>query len=133
VYAVCRILSSLAVIWFSFSRPNLKQLSEPCPNFKLLWQLMHEVVKKGGTIISKATDNTGRIYNSWKELKNRFLQKKNVSIFEIIQFDTNAALRIYKKALFAVSNIPADTLDLVATQRVHLGAEYERLKLNTAL
>jgi len=73
---------------------------------------MHEVVKKGGTIISKATDNTGRIYNSWKELKNRFLQKKNVSIFEIIQFDTNAALRIYKKALFAVSNIPADTLDL---------------------
>lgn len=108
--------------------PLFKQLIEECSEFKE--QLMHEVVKKGGEILSKATDNTGRIYSSWKELKNWFLQKKNLSILEMIQFDTDAALRIYRKALFAVSNIPADTLDLIATQRVHLRVECERLKLN---
>lgn len=108
--------------------PLFKQLIKECFEFKE--QLMREIVKKDGNIISKVTGNTGRIYNSWKELKNWFLQKKDLSILEMIQFDSNAALRIYKKALFAVSNIPADTFDLIATQRVHLREGCERLKLN---
>src|SRR5690242_11337780 len=70
-----------------------KQLIEECSGFKE--QLMREVIKKGGDLINKATDNTGRIYNYWKELKNWFLQKKDLSILEMIQFDTDAALRVY--------------------------------------
>jgi hypothetical protein len=89
---------------------------------------MREVVKKGGAALSKATGNTGRIYNSWKELKNLLLLKKDLSILEMVQFDTKVALKICKEALFEVTNIPADTLDLIATQKAQLRAGCEKIE-----
>jgi hypothetical protein len=60
------------------------------------------------------------IYDSWKGLKNWLQQKKDLTVLEVVQSDIKAALKAYKEALFAVANIPADTLDLIATQKAHL-------------
>lgn len=98
--------------------PLFRRLIKESGEFKD--QLFHEVQKKGGAAINKVTGNTGGIYNSWNEFKAWLLQKKDLSILEIIQFDIKAALKVYKEALFAVANIPADTLDLIATQKAHL-------------
>jgi hypothetical protein len=110
----------------SHAVPLLKCLIKESQEYKE--QLIHEVVKKGGEALSKASVTTGRIYHSWKELKNWLLLKKDLSILEIIQFDTKAALKVYKEALFAVANIPADTLDLIATQKAHLREGCERIE-----
>ena len=120
---------------------DLENHSQLAPLFKCLIkesqefkeQLMLEVVKKGGAALSKATDNTGRIYNSWKELKNWLLLKKDLSVLEMVQFDAKAALKVYKEALFAVANIPADTLDLIATQKAHLRADCEKIETELML
>jgi uncharacterized protein (TIGR02284 family) len=96
-------------------------------------QLVLEIKKKGGPVITKVSSNYGKIYNSWKELKNWLLQKKDLSILEIIQFNTKATLKVYKEALFVVADIPADTLDLIATQKAHLRANCERIETELML
>jgi len=83
-------------------------------------QLTAAVAKKGGIVIKKINGNTGRIYNYWTELKSWLSQKKGLSVLEIVQFDTKATLKVYQDALFAIPNIPADTLDLIATQKACL-------------
>jgi uncharacterized protein (TIGR02284 family) len=98
--------------------PLFKRLIKESGEFKE--QLLHEVQRKGGAAIINVVSNSGKIYDSWKELKNWLLQKKDLSILERVQFDTKAALKVYKEALFVVANIPADTLDLIATQKARL-------------
>lgn len=111
-------------------KKRIKQLgkdSELVPLFKRLIsescefkeQLVKEVQKKGGQVINIA-GNSGRIYNSWKEFKNWLSQKKDLSILEMVQYNTRAALKVYKEAVFMIANIPADALDLIATQKAHL-------------
>lgn len=51
----------------------------------------------------------------------------------MVQFDTKAALKVYKEALFAVANIPADTLDLIATQKAHLREGCEKIETELKL
>lgn len=111
--------------------PLFKRLIKESNEFKE--QLIHEVQMKGGEAINKLAVNTGRIYNSWKELKNWLLQKKDLSILEIVQYDTKAALKVYKEALFAVTNIPADTLDLIAIQKAHLREGCEKIEAELML
>ena len=91
-------------------------------------QLVKEVNKKGGAAITILSSNSGRIYNSWKDLKNWLGQKKDLSILEVVQFETKAALKVYKEALFVVANIPADSLDLIATQKAHLREGCEKIE-----
>lgn len=111
-------------------KKRIKQLgkdSELVPLFKRLIsescefkeQLVKEVQKKGGQVINIA-GNSGRIYNSWKEFKSWLSQKKDLSILEMVQYNTRAALKVYKEAVFMIANIPADALDLIATQKAHL-------------
>lgn len=107
--------------------PLLKRLIKESYEFKQ--QLVGEVQKKGGEAIKKAAVNTGRIYNSWKELKNCLMQKKGLSTLEIVQYDTKAALKLYKEAVFMVANIPADSLDLIATQKAHLKKDCEKIEI----
>ncbi|MGN6542952.1 MAG: hypothetical protein ACTHKY_19235 [Ginsengibacter sp.] len=83
-------------------------------------QLIHEVEKKGGVVINKVTGNTGAIFNSWEKLRSWLLKKKNLSVLEMLQYNTKAALKVYNEALFVVANIPADTLDLIATQKARI-------------
>lgn len=97
-------------------------------SYQFMEQLVREVNKKGGAAINKISSNSGMVYNSWKELKNWLQQKKDLSILEVVQFDTKAALKVYKEALFAVANIPADTLDLIATQRAQLREGCEKIE-----
>jgi uncharacterized protein (TIGR02284 family) len=111
-------------------KKRIKQLgkdSELVPLFKRLIsescefkeQLVKEVQKKGGQVINIA-GNSGRIYNSWNEFKSWLSQKKDLSILEMVQYNTRAALKVYKEAVFMIANIPADALDLIATQKAHL-------------
>jgi uncharacterized protein (TIGR02284 family) len=110
--------------------PLFKRLIKESGEFKE--QLLHEVQRKGGAAI-KVVTNSGKIYNSWKELKNWLLLKKNLSILERVQFDTKAALKVYKEALFVVANIPADTLDLIATQKAQLREDCEKIETELML
>lgn len=90
------------------------------------------IQRKGGAAI-KVVGNSGKVYNSWKELKNWLLEKKDLSILEMVQFDTKAALKVYKEALFVVTNIPADTLDLIATQKAQLRDDCEKIETELML
>jgi uncharacterized protein (TIGR02284 family) len=89
-------------------------------SYGFMEQLVREVNKKGGEAINRISSNSGMIYDSWKGLKNWLQQKKDLTVLEVVQSDIKAALKAYKEALFAVANIPADTLDLIATQKAHL-------------
>jgi len=108
-----------------------KQLIKEGVKFNV--QLLHEVQKKGGAVVNLAASNSGKIYNSWKELKDWLIQKKDLSILEKVQFDAKAALKVYKEALFAVASIPADTLDLIATQKALLREACEKIKTKLIL
>lgn len=98
--------------------PLIKRLIKESCEFKE--QLVKEVQKKGGEAINRIAGNSGRIYNSWNEFKKWLSQKKDLSILEMVQYNTRAALKVYKEAVFMVANIPADALDLIATQKAHL-------------
>jgi len=111
--------------------PLFNQFIKESEEFKE--QLMGEVTKKGGTVLSKGTGNSGGIYHSWKELKNWLLLKKDLSILEKLQFDTKVAFKIYKEALFAIKNIPADTLDLIATQKARLRVACRKIETELLL
>ena len=111
--------------------PLFKRLIKESGEFKE--QLLHEVQRKGGAAIINVVSNSGKIYDSWKELKNWLLQKKDLSILERVQFDTKAALKVYKEALFVVANIPADTLDLIATQKAQLRDDCEKIETELML
>ena len=111
--------------------PLFKRLIKESGEFKE--QLLHEVQRKGGAAIINVVGNSGKIYDSWKELKNWLLQKKDLSILERVQFDTKAALKVYKEALFVVANIPADTLDLIATQKAHLREDCAKIETELML
>jgi len=111
--------------------PLFKRLIKESGEFKE--QLLHEVQRKGGAAIINVVGNSGKIYDSWKELKNWLLQKKDLSILERVQFDTKAALKVYKEALFVVANIPADTLDLIATQKAQLRDDCEKIETELML
>lgn len=106
--------------------PLLKRLIKESCEFKE--QLVNEVRKKGGEVINKAAINSGRIYNSWKELKNWLIEKKGLSTLEIVQYHTKATLKLYKDAVSMVANIPADSLDLIATQKAHLKEDGEKIE-----
>ena len=111
--------------------PLFKRLMKESSEFKE--QLIHEVQRKGGAVITKVVGNTSKIYDSWKELKDWLLQKKDLSLLEMVQFDIKAALMVYKEAVFVVANIPADTLDLIATQKAHLREDWAKIETELIL
>ncbi|HXS57471.1 MAG TPA: hypothetical protein VN726_15170 [Hanamia sp.] len=96
-------------------------------------QLIMEVKKKSGKAINTDNNTSGTIYYSWKELKSWLLQKKELSPLEMVQFETKSALQVYRKAIFEVTNIPADTLDLVASQKALLKEDCEIIKAKLVL
>jgi len=51
----------------------------------------------------------------------------------MVQFDIKAALMVYKEAVFVVANIPADTLDLIATQKAHLREDWAKIETELIL
>jgi hypothetical protein len=110
--------------------PLFKRLMKESVEFKE--QLIHEAQKKGGAVITNVVGNSG-IYDAWKELKSWLQQKNDLSILEMVQFDIKAALMVYKEAVFVVANIPADTLDLIATQKAHLREDWAKIETELIL
>jgi hypothetical protein len=110
--------------------PLFKRLMKESVEFKE--QLIHEAQKKGGAVITNVVGNSG-IYDAWKELKGWLQQKNDLSILEMVQFDIKAALMVYKEAVFVVANIPADTLDLIATQKAHLREDWAKIETELIL
>lgn len=111
--------------------PLFKKFIEESYEFKA--QLVREVLKKGGEVINKISGNTGRIYHSWIEFKNWLSQKKDVSVLERVKYNTMAALKVYKEAVFMIANIPADALDLIATQKALLRKGCETIEAQLVL
>jgi hypothetical protein len=110
--------------------PLFKRLMKDSVEFKE--QLIDEAQKKGGAVITNVVGNSG-IYDAWKELKGWLQQKNDLSILEMVQFDIKAALMVYKEAVFVVANIPADTLDLIATQKAHLREDWAKIETELIL
>jgi acyl-CoA-binding protein len=110
--------------------PLFKRLMKESVEFKE--QLIDEAQKKGGAVITNVVGNSG-IYDAWKELKGWLQQKNDLSILEMVQFDIKAALMVYKEAVFVVENIPADTLDLIATQKAHLREDWAKIETELIL
>ncbi|MDQ2719175.1 MAG: PA2169 family four-helix-bundle protein [Bacteroidota bacterium] len=91
-------------------------------------ELINEINSRGGNAERDSTTNSGKIYRMWMDVKSTFAGKTGKSALELSEFGEDAAQKAYDEALKSSVDMPAQTRELLVTQKDELKHSHDLIK-----
>jgi uncharacterized protein (TIGR02284 family) len=88
---------------------------------------LSEAVRNLGGKVATDTTISGKIYRIWMDIKNAMSADEEKSVLASCEYGEDAAQRAYEKALDE-KELPADTRELIATQKRALRESHDLIK-----